>query len=131
MAGDTLAINDEVSTPCLKVYRSRGCLVGWAGDYYAGHIFLEWFERKARRKKRPSLGDLGEFSALVLDPDGDIFTCDSHCVLVREPLPFFAVGSGAAYALSAMELGLSAEEAVVHASKFDPYTGGKVTIERL
>lgn len=131
MAGDTLAVTDEIATPCLKVFRSRGCLVGWAGDYYAGHIFLEWFDRNAKRKKRPAIGDLGDFSALVLDPDGRIFTCDSHCVLVQEPMDFYAIGSGAAYAIAGMHLGLSAKEAVELAGRFDPFTGGNTTIERL
>lgn len=132
MAGDTLAVNEsDIKTPCVKVYRSRGCLVGWAGDYYAGHIFLEWFDRGAKRSARPSLSDVGDFSALILDPDRAIFTCDSHCVLVQEPMDFFAIGSGAAFAMSALYLGLSAKEAVQHAARFDLYTGGEITVERL
>ena len=37
-----------------------------------------------------------------------------------------AIGSGAAYALAAMDMGASAEEAVRAAMKRDIYTGGKV-----
>lgn len=37
-----------------------------------------------------------------------------------------AIGSGAAYALAAMDMGASAEDAVRAAMKRDIYTGGKV-----
>jgi len=132
MAGDSLAADEnEIRTPVVKVFRSRGCLVGFAGEYYAGHIFLEWFDRHAKRKLRPSPSDVGDFTGIVLDPDGRIFTCDNHFVLVQESMDFYAIGSGAAFALSALDLGLSVEESINHASKFDIFTGGRVTIERL
>lgn len=130
LAGDTLAANEnDIATPCVKVFRSRGSLIGIAGDYYAGLLFLEWFDEGAKKSKRPT--DAGDFSALILDPDRAIFSCDSHFVLTQEPMDFFAIGSGAAFALSALDLGLSVEEAIHHAAKFDIYTGGRVHIERL
>lgn len=43
-----------------------------------------------------------------------------------EPSNPDAIGSGAAYALAAMDMGASAEEAVRAAMKRDIYTGGKV-----
>ena len=42
-----------------------------------------------------------------------------------------AIGSGGDFALSAMRLGLSAEEAVEHAKTLDCYTGGEVRVMRL
>lgn len=39
---------------------------------------------------------------------------------------YMAIGSGAPYARSAMKLDLTAQQAVVHASKFDAYTGGEI-----
>ena len=40
----------------------------------------------------------------------------------------FSIGSGWKFALSALDYGASAEEAIVHASKRDVYTGGKITV---
>lgn len=42
-----------------------------------------------------------------------------------------AIGSGSAYALAAMDMGASAEEAVRAAMKRDIYTGGKVRTHRV
>ncbi|WP_347784083.1 proteasome subunit beta [Pseudomonas kurunegalensis] len=42
-----------------------------------------------------------------------------------------AIGSGSAYALAAMDMGASAEEAVRAAMKRDIYTGGKVRVIRI
>ncbi|ENM3096134.1 TPA: proteasome subunit beta [Pseudomonas aeruginosa] len=42
-----------------------------------------------------------------------------------------AIGSGSAYALAAMDMGASAEDAVRAASKRDIYTGGKVRTFRV
>lgn len=42
-----------------------------------------------------------------------------------------AIGSGSAYALAAMDMGASAEEAVRAAMKRDIYTGGKVRTVRI
>ncbi|GAI22667.1 unnamed protein product, partial [marine sediment metagenome] len=42
-----------------------------------------------------------------------------------------AIGSGSAYALAAMDMGASAEEAVRAAMKRDIYTGGKVRTMRI
>ena len=44
---------------------------------------------------------------------------------------FSAVGSGAPYALAAMECGYSAQGGVAVASKFDPDTGGKIITKQI
>lgn len=47
-----------------------------------------------------------------------------------QPLPdkFFAIGSGRDFAIAAMHLGLSAEEGVKIACKYDAYTGGPIRV---
>lgn len=42
-----------------------------------------------------------------------------------------AIGSGSAYALAAMDMGASAEDAVLAAMKRDIYTGGKVRVIKI
>jgi len=44
---------------------------------------------------------------------------------------FYAIGSGAAYALAAMALGKSPKEAVEIAAMFDPGTGGEIDVLKL
>ena len=54
------------------------------------------------------------------DVDGVWFVC--------EAIPRSACGSGSMFALSAMAMGKSAEEAVKFASTLDVYTGGKIRV---
>lgn len=42
--------------------------------------------------------------------------------------PKYAIGSGTDFILSAMELGLNAQNAVKHACKFDTKSGGKIAV---
>ncbi len=71
-----------------------------------------------------------ECSGYVID-DGKLMLIghDDKTGLWRQPLDLSnadAIGSGSAYALAAMDMGASAEEAVHAAMKRDIYTGGKV-----
>lgn len=126
MASDSIAVENDLITRCEKLHRSRDCIIGIAGDFYAGYLFLEWFEENEIGENRPGSNDAGDISAMILFPDGSLYTCDAHYVLVPYAEPFYAIGSGAGYAMSAMRLGLSAEQAVAHAIEFDPNTGGEV-----
>ena len=131
IASDSIAVEDDMITQVVKIHRSRGCIIGLAGDFYAGYLFLEWFEENEDGENRPGASETGDFSAIVLFPDGRLYTCDGHYVLAPELSAYYAIGSGAAYAMSAMKLGLSAEAAVAHAIGFDVNSGGEVKTMRL
>lgn len=74
-----------------------------------------------------------EANALVIDgdsvyrigcnSDGSIWKCKQDCN--------DAIGSGWQFALSAMDFGKSAKEAVEYASTRDLYTGGKISVVRI
>lgn len=49
-------------------------------------------------------------------------------MLIPSSLTKYAAGSGREYALSSLDLGCSAEQAIESASKRDIYTGGKITV---
>lgn len=133
MAADTAASwesdGGSYRTRQIKLHRAAGCVVGIAGDYYAGAAFLAWFEDEDDTEK-PDPNSAGEFLALIADAAGKIWTANCFYTLVEEEGPYFAIGSGAPYALSGLRLGLSAEEAVAHASEFDTQTHGDITVER-
>jgi hypothetical protein len=71
--------------------------------------------------KKPPKGSGGDF--LILTEDKKIFTFKSPAKWIAVNQDFYSVGSGMNYAMSAMECGKSALEAVKVASKFDLYTG--------
>lgn len=73
------------------------------------------------------------FSMLLIDPLGQVFFANDNMSL-SGPLTgeYFAIGTGREYALAAMFLGASAEDAVNVAKEFDVWSGGPVmTLEKL
>lgn len=108
-----------------KVYRVGDELVGMAGDTPSGLRLLEWM-RNGGKGRKPKLTK--DTAAVRLNRDG-IFTFDG-----RDPewlqidAKFFAIGSGARWATGAMEMGADLRKAVEVAMKYDPATGGTITV---
>ena len=106
-----------VRLPCGGVAAAMGCLE----DIFA---FQEWL---AERGERPTL-DEGTFCGIYVAPNGQAF--EYYNKLVRTPVfsPYWACGSGNAFALAAMAMGASAEEV---ACKLDVYSSGPLTVLRI
>jgi hypothetical protein len=100
-------------------------IVGAAGDWDDVLKFWELIEGKPA--KESGLNDDSELEAIELHPDG-IFLYAASGKRYRIKDEFFAIGSGAPYAIGAMAMGASPEEAVALASRFDPATGGEIEV---
>lgn len=125
MAGDgRISEGDRISCDDYEKVRklSDGRIVGFAGNAYNWDEFAGWLENG---------GDLPKvedgFSCIVLTPEGQILSYDAHGRTFVEQAPY-ACGSGGSYALAAMDLGCSPEEAVEAACKRDLFSGGKITV---
>lgn len=83
-----------------KVFRVKGCLIGYAGNEEDSIAFLDWFKSGHDVAKKPKLTN---FSALLLSPRG-LFSYDQDLIL---PLPVAkgieSIGTGAKAAMSAYE----------------------------
>lgn len=62
--------------------------------------------------------------------NGDLIVFHSMGIEVRPGLPFWADGSGCDYALGAMQMGATAEQAVAVAMIWDQCTGGQINVIR-
>ncbi len=71
--------------------------------------------------------DLDNFNGILIDGPR-VYRLECRLILVPILEPFYAIGSGACYAITAMALGQSAEQAVEIAARFDPDTGGGVEV---
>lgn len=100
-------------------------IVGAAGDWDDILKFWEFIEGKP--PKESGLNDDSELEGIELHPDG-IFMYAASGKRYRIKDEFFAIGSGAPYAIGAMAMGASPEEAVALASRFDPATGGEIEV---
>lgn len=96
-------------------------LTGFAPTAYG---LMDWW-LAGHEGQQPNFDEGG--SLIVFDKDGaDIFCSGGR---QREAnAPFFAYGSGAQFALAAMDLGAGAKAAVGVAAKFCIYTGGDITV---
>lgn len=119
MAADSRTTGDYKDDHCQKLFRVGKAVIGVAGAYSAGLLFIRWF--KDQTKPKPDLPD--DFYALVAR-DG-IWFYDSNLIPIPTRAPT-AIGSGAHLALGAMAVGATAAEAVRIARQYDESTGGRV-----
>ena len=80
---------------------------------------------------QPHVGEKG-FQALEITPEGEVYYyCDSFSPSGPLMGNWFAIGSGEDYAIGALLMGATAEEAVEVAMQCDAWTGGDVVRLRL
>jgi ATP-dependent HslUV protease subunit HslV len=106
-----------------KIVRLKdGRIVGVAGNARCAAPFAAWLSDGG---EMPELDE--EFEALVLLPDGSAMTYDHKGRSIVEELPT-ATGSGREFALAAMDLGATPEQAVKIACERDMMSGGTITV---
>ncbi|MGH8759594.1 MAG: hypothetical protein ACREVW_08805 [Burkholderiales bacterium] len=127
--GRTLAADTQSQTSVLlkmhKLHRlPDGSIFAGSGSAQEVLAVLAWL----RGGDKP--GHLNDFEGLIVTPQGTERLGER---LMRVPSlePFYAIGSGAHFALAAMACGKSAVQAVRISARFDPYTGGRVESMRI
>lgn len=123
-AGDVL-----VETNYRKVHKLQdGRLIGFAGNGYNWQPVLDYFNSDAKKKKWPHI--TGGCSIIVLEKDGRVLMYDSEGRIFERSVPA-AVGSGWQFALGALDVGATVEQAIEAAAKRDLATGGTIFVEEL
>lgn len=125
-----------------KVRKIGDYLVGGAGRLTSILTFFTWFEQnlqcQAAQEAIPGLmiqsdpdKDDEDFVALVVHPDGKIFIHEGADPRRAFPIDreYTAVGSGADFALAAMDAGATPEQAMEVAKMRDAFSGGETFIE--
>lgn len=130
LAADTQATDGHGCTNgrVIKVERRGPFLAASAGQACFARRFLDWF-----RSGMPGDPEIGNAEC---NADGMIFMPDGR-IIEFSPFgsktvhaEFYSTGSGMDYALGAMAMGATAEEAVRVAARFDNSTGGEITVLR-
>jgi ATP-dependent protease HslVU (ClpYQ) peptidase subunit len=125
MAGDGLMTGNGAifSEEEVKVHRLKnGSLVGVCGNSYNAPAFVAWLDGG---EEKPELTE--DFEALVLLPDGTCRSYDNKLRHINVPVPT-ATGSGQEFAMGAMAVGASPEDAVKAACERCTNCGGKITV---
>lgn len=122
LAADSLATmgDTKIHGRYMKIRRIGDHLVGTAGSVADSENFIIWLKSGDVDVPPPK----GNYSALIVDPRGRVREIENGSVLpVPRGAKFFAIGSGAPYALGALYAGATAAEAVKIAAKIDTNTG--------
>lgn len=126
--GRSLAADRQSSyhcNPVAKIEHNAYGLVGASGDFDLGLAVMVWL---AGNGPKPAIPSDATLTVLHVDHDGKARIYHNALVPIPAGLPFFAIGSGRDYAMGAMAMGASAEEAVRIAARFDESTGGDVDV---
>lgn len=115
-----------LSTRMRKIGAKGAILWSSSGDTSWAKTFRDWVSDglKGEYPKPPD----DRTGGIIYLPNGDIVVFHQLGVEHRPGLPFWADGSGADYALGAMQAGATAEEAVRAAMVWDTGTGGEIFV---
>lgn len=127
LAADTLVnANGNRDDFAPKIERIGNLLVGTSGSYPTGLKFRAWVARGFAGDC--PYDDTADGNGIIVWAHGVIGWCSAGPWPVLQP--FYALGSGTEFAMGAMEMGATAEQAVAVASKFNMETGGEITVLR-
>jgi ATP-dependent protease HslVU (ClpYQ) peptidase subunit len=129
MWSDSAMATGNIQTQVRKIFRVRGHLIGLAGHSHIGSEFLAKFRKSNSPARKREEND--EFQAVVLFKDGRLLHFDESFGWDEISEPYIAIGSGAPFAITAMDCGATPEQAIEIAAKRDGDTRLPVQFESL
>lgn len=124
IAADSMVSLESCSYQVTKLRRGSQSVFGAAGDWESCLKFLAALEAG-------NLGDLEtDISVLELRRDG-LWVYEGSITPAKLKNDFYAIGTGANFAIAAMHLGCSPSEAVAIACEFDPQSSGPIDVLKL
>jgi hypothetical protein len=121
IAADSMCSGEGGYYSVCKLRHWKDGVAGAAGDWVQILKFFNSIENG---------GDLDsdcDVECMELRAEG-IYVYESTLIPARIKEPFYAIGTGSAYAIAAMHLGKSPREAVEIAALFDPATRGPIDV---
>ena len=122
LVADTQLTSADRKYRCEKLHRLP------TGDLFAGAgglsdvLKLRRWVAEGCPDETPDFSDKADVECLLVKTDGTAWLVDQECEPMRVIDQAVSIGSGSQYAMAAMECGLSAEDAIGIAAKFDPAT---------
>lgn len=133
--GKTLAVDKQATCSAMPstVSKARrlpnGEIVAWTGDQEQGLVLADWYETGAHVSNWPEFQkDREHWARLVVAGPSGIRFYEQFPVEQVENDPFQAFGSGRDYAMGALAMGATAEQAVLVASRFNIHCGMGVDV---
>jgi hypothetical protein len=131
MAADTRAyagFNGQLGEKTKIRRLPDGTMIGASTNQVGlGEALLNWYEAGADPAKAPGKLNESKFTLLVVKPEGEAFYAyDTFMLSGPVRAEFYAIGSGAEYALGAMAHGAGPEYAVEIACQYDVWSAAPV-----
>lgn len=136
MASDSRYTDGSVGiTRGPKIFRKRvgktDVLIGICGDVYAAMMFVDWYG-SGDKALYDVLVDMTDDGFEVMIWDGKkLRTANRYCRPTDIDEPYYAIGSGGKHAITALDCGKNAAQAVQMAIKRDSFSGGRIVTMRL
>lgn len=135
MASDSRYTDAVGITRGPKIFRTKTgkkeVLIGICGDAYAAMMFVDYYG-SGDKELHKVLVDMTDDNFEVLIWDGKkLWIANRYCRPLELEEPYYAIGSGAQHAITALDCGKSATQAVQMAAKRDSSTGGRTVTMRL
>jgi len=129
LAADRRATSQDMHWSVTKIQKHDGKLLFAGGDFDSIIAMYEWFIAGAKPETYPPCQkDNDAWAAVhVIDQNG-LWRYERTPYPFKVEVPFFATGSGRAYAMAAMYCGKTAREAVEIACVFDPGCGNGIDV---
>lgn len=137
LASDSLSIDygNLCQAPVKKLFHRGRYVFGMAGCHAFIEPCIQWVLDGADASAFPFKEPEGDrdYTVNMIVYDTETGICKCYAPLPKVPYgyeiqPPYAIGSGMDFALAAMALGKTAEEAIEVASRFDPNSGGPVQV---
>jgi hypothetical protein len=113
---------DGWQSVCKLIRLKSGAYISGAGNWDDVVEVARWLDAKAVEANKPTLTQ-GSTSVIYLDSTGLYWMTDPFLRKVKVEEPYYAIGSGAHFALGALAMGATAHEAVEIAMQFDSQSG--------
>lgn len=137
--GTTLAADTQVITASgfksktNKIYEiKKDVICGWAGAQPTAIHLLNWYTNVSNDMECDfpfiESEDYGA-ELMIIDKSGIISIYNSGCgsIPFYPETTYFAIGSGAKFAMATMHLGYDSMKAIEVANNFDPFCGSEIT----
>jgi 20S proteasome alpha/beta subunit len=111
-----------------ELHHPEDFIIGFCGAASDFIDVVDYYYNPESYKKIPNPKSV---SGIVLTLTGRLYMFDTPGVWLAVQQPFVSVGSGASVALGALHTGASPKEAILAASKVDPFTGMGTTVMKI
>lgn len=123
LSADRQSTNAEMRVSVSKMRKTDDAIIAWTGAYEYGLLLAQWYIDGAQTDKWPAFQRTDKWCRLVVATKQGVVEYEQEPVAQPVSAEFFAWGAGRDFAMGALAMGATAQQAVEIASRFNVYCG--------